>query len=735
MSYKITPITITAKISTMVGSQTYGETDGSGLESEYKYYDIALKNIVSQDHSDASTREPLKYNGLDIKVGMFIASEDADTILLIKSISNKSESNLTCVAEDVDMLSFRLNGINNIAPNGNVILFDVNPEGEPIVVGTPFLNGGIGKLQSRFSLNEKDDRIKFIHESAPSVSVGDIVSVDSNGNLVRYGTVGSSETKVGIVLDLIRGGKDVYVKPFNDIIRNFSEPETLDGSPTDVYYTDTSNDGKITTTPGGNTSFLQLNSSIPTTQSIISETLPTSGDTITINGIKVFDGPGSDSVNNVTELQTLLNTFSGDTNVIASIEQSDAVADPENNSVSYSGSWGLHDIFIPLYVVGGTPPANYPEISISNGTNTTNVVFDTSDAVAIGYNVISPSGVANKIIDVLNTDGNFNISVEVYNSPTHNGDAIRLTSSEDIIITNITQDPFGGDVAGDSSSTGIPLVSNLGDPTLTLTRSSGGPIEIDGTPLSGGYLNQGGVVSSNSGRVPYLMLIELDGASSEGGSVTGTTLNKSVLTINNSDSTSVSLDFDPQDDVQSKDGVTTHGFIFLDENSFSSQPFNTVFVDSPSTEDTMFYEFDSNNFKAKTTYVVIDVVDPTSTSNYITVLPEFSSSVDESRVIKFVTKRNNLEVKNDLIVGAKWLSDGNTNRIMSTNLKTKLDGSGFFYPLETLESTDFIYDGSDWLAISVQKQNYINHQPVNYLIDGSNGTVGQFKNRDLDNLA
>ena len=161
----------------------------------------------------------------------------------------------------------------------------------------------------------------------------------------------------------------------------------------------------------------------------------------------------------------------------------------------------------------GTPPAQFPEIAISDGNNSASVIFNTADSVAIGYNVISPAGIASAIQAAVTTGG-LDIIVETYTSATHNGDAVRLTSTGSatgIQITNTTADPFSGNVAGSGSSTGLGLNATLGAPTLTLTRNSGGAIEIDGTPLSGGYLNQNGVVSSNSGRVPYLLLIESEG--------------------------------------------------------------------------------------------------------------------------------------------------------------------------------------------------------------------------------
>ena len=508
---KFTPITLTATVSSFNGSLLYGDTDGTGLQNEYKTFDVVLSSVSTQNHSDASTREPLLYNGLDIDTGMFIADDSANTIVKITSISSKSETGLTCVVEDVDMLSFRLNSVNTISQGGNVVIFSLNPEGEPIVVGSPFLTGGVDKLQSRFNLNERDDRVKFEHTSAPSVEVGDIVTINTSGDLVKYGAAGGSDIKIGVVLEKIRNGKDVFIKPFNDVIRDYKDPEGLTGSPTDIYYTDTVNSGEITTQTGGKAAFLHLNTAVATTQAITSATLPGAGDVLEINGVTVFDGPNGDTVATTQALSNLINTFTSQTNVSSAITQAPGTVDAESNSVAYASAWGTHDIFIPLNAIGDPPPANYPEITINDGNSgPISVVFDTPDATAIGYDVISPAGIAAAIQAVI-TANSLDLLVTTYASTTHNGDAVRITTTgaaTGITLANVTTDPFGGNVVGNGSSTGISLTATLGASTLTLTRSSGGPINIDGSPNSGGYINQSGVVSSNNGRVPYLLLIE-----------------------------------------------------------------------------------------------------------------------------------------------------------------------------------------------------------------------------------
>lgn len=551
---KFTPITLTAILNTMTGSLLYGESDGTGLQAQYKTFNIELGLINTQAHADASTREPLLYNGIDLEANMFIAANDGSTILKIISISQKSESTASMVVEDIDMLSYRLNNSNTIPEGAAVVLFDLNPEGEPIIVGSSvFLPGALDQVQSRFNLNERDDRVKFTHSSAPSIDVGDIVSVNASGDLVKYGAAGSSNIKVGIVIEKIRNGKDVFVKPFNDIVREYSDPESLTGNPAEVYYTDAANAGEITTVSGGKATFLQLNTAIATTQAITSATNPGSGDVFTINDITIFDGPNGDSVADTAALSNLINTFTSQTNVSSAITQAPGSVDAESNGLAYAGSWGTHDIFIPLYAQGGSAPAQFPEITISDGITTNSVLFDTPDSVGIGYNIISPAGIVSAIQSVI-TANSMQLTVASYSSTAHNGDAIRISTTgtaTGVILTNIFADPFGGNVVGNGSSTGIGLNAALGASTLTLTRASGGVIEIDGTPISGGYVNQSGVVSSYSGRVPFLMLIESEGGGgvNETGVETTLDLNQaSLVTSAVSKTTGVTITYTPYSD-------------------------------------------------------------------------------------------------------------------------------------------------------------------------------------------
>ena len=559
----LTPITLGAAIESFSGKDLYGESDGLGLASQYLTYDVGIKDIQEQIHSDQSTRQANRYNGLDIKAGMFISNTSGNTILRINSISAKSSGSITCVCEDIDMMSFRLNSQNSMSLESQIIIFGLNPEGEPVFAGSPLQVGGLQKVQSRFSLNERDDRVRFQHGSNTNLAKGEIVAIDTSGNLVKYGTANSSTTKVGVVVDVYRGGKDVFVKPFNDIIRKYAQPEELTGTPGQVYYTKQDGSGDVTTTSGGKQVFMHLNSAIANTANITSSIQPGAGDTLILNGTTIFDGPGGDtSPANASAMAALFNTHTSTTNVSASITQAPGQVNAEGNTIAYAGGGvdagdgnGYGDIILYTNLTGSAPASgNYPEITISDGNNTATVTFNNPNTALYGYDCYSWYAVLTAIQGAVSSN-NLDLTVTSYTSQTHGNGMIQITttgSATGITLTNVHADEFGSNIVGNASITGITTTASLGASTLTLTRSSGGAIELSGTPVDGGYLNQEGVVSSYGGRIPYLLMIEAAGGSAgvaETGVNVRTDYNQTAsATSSDGDSTGATITYTPFSD-------------------------------------------------------------------------------------------------------------------------------------------------------------------------------------------
>lgn len=549
-----TPITLNGTVTSTSGQLAYGETDGTGMQLQMQTYDLLI-SVNPQSTGDGSSRKANEYNGIDVSEGMWISDAAGGTILRIKSISSKSAGIVELVAEDVDMLSFRLNNINSLSAGGSIVVFSNNPEGEAVITNTSgFEAGGLDKIQSRFLVNEADDRVKFTHSVKASVEAGDIVTVDNNGNLVKYGTIGGSSIKVGTVLNTIRNGKDVFVKPFNDISRNYKNPEALTGTPGSVYYTDTNTAGNITTIAGGKASYLQLNTKIASTK-VMSSNVPTSSDIILINGVEVYSGS---EIANIEAWKNLINGFTADTNVVATATATPVSVQGGDIEPNYAPNdyWSGGDSYIAVGPVGGTQDIG--QVAISDGITSALISFNNpDDTINVGgqeYNIITPTAQLVKFNDAISQNG-LNISAELIDMVAYDGQAVKLTTNgaaTQIVLGNVNPAAFGNNVVGTASWTGIGMTATVGSPVLTLTRNAGGPIEITGSPISSGWINSNGAVSSNSGRVPYLLLIESDGSgsgSSESGVLTSADLNNSPsITSSDGDSTGITITYTPFSD-------------------------------------------------------------------------------------------------------------------------------------------------------------------------------------------
>ena len=548
-----TPITLTGSVSSIAGQLLYAENDGTGMSDQYQTYNITI-NVNPQSTGDGSTRTANQFNGIDVNVGMWISDAAGGSILRIKSIIGKTTTTVQLVAEDVDMLSYRLNAINSITSGSAIIVFSQNSEGEAIITNTSgFVPGGLDKVQSRFVVNEADDRVKFSHTVATNVEKGDIVTVDTNGNLVKLGTPGASSTKVGTVLDIIRNGKDVFVKPFNDIIRGYKNPEALTANPGEIYYTDLSNPGKITTTGGGKASYMHLNTAIESSQ-IAGTAIPGANDIIKFNGVEIFNGPNGDSVADIDAFATLINNNTSTTNVSASSTATPVSVQGGDFAPNYADQdyYAGSDSYIVTGVQGQTPEIG--QITIGDGVNTpVTISFDNpDDTLTLGgtlYDVISPAAILTKVQDAI-TSGGLDLSAELITMTAYDGQTVKISTignATQVVLTNVAPAAFSLNVVGANSWTGIGMQVSVGSPVLTLTRAAGGPIEITGSPVSGGWINSNGAVSSNSGRVPYLLLIESEGGTG-GTSTTGVATREegaSNVTIADGDSTGLAISNTP----------------------------------------------------------------------------------------------------------------------------------------------------------------------------------------------
>lgn len=508
-----------------------GTISSTTVDTRYEYDDITglgpsgtnigVKFLMTVDgisnqlvgSNETRTGASRRYDGLDIKTGDWVADKTGNKCLQITSIQSKSTTSVTFIAEDVDAYTYKNYRSNQFAENVTICFFEITDSGLPMIAGpdvTTFWTDkvAIDKIQTRFELQNNDERFKF-RFSAPqtSVDVGDICTIDVNGNMVKFESVGANSTKIGVVMHKSYGDTIVYVKPYNNIISNYKKPEDLTGSVGDVYYASTSNPGGITTDSlqGSDRIFMQVTEAVPTIVEITSANPAIEASkTLVINGETVTTGP--------TDTDTLVNDINSGTSVhyVAATSVSPVVSTTSQDALSTANG----DVVFVISSNGGST-FTYPSVTISDGTNSSTVSFQTSDSTyppnAL-YVTVSATQMADDLNTAFTADG-VNIVASTADAsstspPVNNPSTyplLVLTSTQagfDITITNVNSDVFGQSF---QDATAVQSVTGSTDKFVTLTRQDGGDIFIEGTSST---INQNGLVSSSNGDPAFLLMIE-----------------------------------------------------------------------------------------------------------------------------------------------------------------------------------------------------------------------------------
>lgn len=511
------------------GVEKYTENDESGLYDKFITFDFTITSISEQAIFDLSTRKPGGYTGFDVKVGDWITTDNGKIVLQIEKIYQKSDATIQLKARDVDGLTYRQYFTNYPSTSDTVIIFELSENGLPVLVGDAtdyFADGAIDRIQSRFSIDEEDERYRFYHDVSPNVEIGDLVSVDSNGNLIKDGAVGAAKIPIGAVVSHSSGGKIVYVKPFNKILNTYPKPGDLTGNPGDIYYTDPDSDGGITTIEKENSKqvYMHIKNAIPTVIETSINTQPSSSDTIIINGSVVHQANTS-SFNDLASFVTNINNYTAQTKVTASSDP--PLVSIESDSSNFNGSINSAVSIVTMNGTDANPTFSYPSAIIVDGTNMVNITFNPNNyglttspylnnANYAQYQTID----ANDIVFILNSEfaanslkliaSTIQAPAGAANSNIYDGIKIETTDpTVSININNGSSDAFGNSFAGSGSITGLQnSISAQTQGLLKLTRADGGDILITGNPMIGGYINSNGLCSSSSGSSALLLMIE-----------------------------------------------------------------------------------------------------------------------------------------------------------------------------------------------------------------------------------
>ena len=501
-----------------------------GIEFNITVSSIDTQSIGSDETRSGTTRA---YTGLDIKTGDWLVNNEGKTCLQIIKITAKAEGAISFVAKDVDAFSYknyRANGF--IAGITEVAFFEVSDSGKPLIAGedaASFFGDkvAVDLLQSRFAIQEEDERFRMEFDTPQAVSVGQIISIGTDGNLLPFGNENAFDFKLGLVVSTGYNNTVIHIKPFNTIIDNFNVPSSLAaGSAGDTWYTSNIKAGDITNVEadGGDKVYFQFRDAIPTVVTAsLANISSTTGDSLNINSTQF-------TTNQFENLDTagivaLINGVSASSGVVAT--------NPLLPTILKSYDGGLNPANGDVVIVSSADAgANNSAmgITLSDGNNSASVSFSTSDGTfpgtGGGYLTISATQmvidinaacVANNVDITASTEANTGGN----NNTVYPKLVLTLGSGIGGTATGITITEVAGDAAGQTfaQATAMPLTATVStDSILTLTRADGGDIGLTG---SGTFVNANGMVSSSAGTPPLLVMIEDEEGSGGGVAVTG----------------------------------------------------------------------------------------------------------------------------------------------------------------------------------------------------------------------
>ena len=141
-------------------------------------------SINTQNHGSHLTRKPFEYNGMDVKVGDWMAFTGDGICLKIVSVSSKQEGTVTLIAEDYQRYNtFKSSSGNPISGGSDCIIFELQESGLPII--DPLPTGPGDKFQSnvgaRFARQNIRDNFE-LYLANNSLTKGEVVSA-CGGNI------------------------------------------------------------------------------------------------------------------------------------------------------------------------------------------------------------------------------------------------------------------------------------------------------------------------------------------------------------------------------------------------------------------------------------------------------------------------------------------------------------------------------------------------------------------------
>ena len=447
-------------------------------------YELTI-DITEQQHGSHLTRKPFRYNGMDVKVGDWLAYANDGSCMKVVSVDSKTETQVTLIAEDYQRYNTFKSNVGSAQGSGSsVIIFELQESGLPMI--DPLPTGPGDKFQSnvgtRFARQNIRDNFE-LYLANNGLEKGNVVSA-ANGTISAT-TCTTAGNMIGVVNMPGPGPDYVTIRPHN----RFIDYDTTipNGSPGDkIYLTEDNGLTLDAANSCARTAFITVNSAVPTvlTGTVNNPAFATSAFDVVINETTVsFNGTES-----LAQIGLAINN--------ANVPGVEATAPQEINTAS-SGTLSLAYGLVGGYV---------PFAATINGV----AVSFTSDYYGntrYGVPVAAPEDM--KIaIDAANIP---NLEVLAPGDGTLtlnelNGNAITIVNTQ---TDNTGTGGSGVGFAGTNSVTGLQL-NNAATTAfrLRLTRADGGPIDIYDNTVR--FETATGVTSGQNGR-PTVVAAVYDG--------------------------------------------------------------------------------------------------------------------------------------------------------------------------------------------------------------------------------
>ena len=269
---KILPIEITSTST----KTNWGESDGSGwISNQMPYQWDVIMTVTNQTHSWGGSTTPYIYDGSDINVGDYIATQAKGRVYKVIEVTSIAGAMATLVVED----DLRLNTFldDSQAGDGSMptemgLLFEVSnnkpilfplPEPLPNTINYEFAS----QIQTRWDYTDQGRTI-YVDQNNHGLAVGQVVALDTNGVYKKLdtGTAGD-DILIGAVNSIGDPGATWFSYVPVGVRSNFALPAGIRIG--GYAYVDHNSPGDLLASPAPNGSSIPVAIKLSTTETLL----------------------------------------------------------------------------------------------------------------------------------------------------------------------------------------------------------------------------------------------------------------------------------------------------------------------------------------------------------------------------------------------------------------------------------------------------------------------------------